>query len=150
MNARKLKMFVLFVYQNYYKPYRELVNYLIAGVFDITVELGTYYLLIFTVLDPDNAVQLQAANVISWIVAVTVAFFVNRTFVFQSKNKHIFQEMLKFYGARIVTLLLDMGLMYLLCTRMGFNPRLAKLGVKVVVTVANYLFSKFIVFRKKN
>ena len=150
MKASKLKMFVLFLYQNYYKPYRELVNYLIAGVFDIAVELGTYYLLIFTVLDPDNAVQLQAANVIAWIVAVTVAFFVNRIFVFQSKNKHIFREMLTFYGARIVTLLLDMGLMYLFCTRMGFDPRFAKLGVKVVVTVANYLFSKFVVFRKKS
>ena len=146
---KKLKMFVLFVYQNYYKPYRELVNYLIAGVIDLTVELGVYYLLIFTVLNPDNAVQLQAANVIAWAISVTVAFFINRSFVFQSKSPHIIQEAAKFYAARIITLLLDMGLMFLLCTLLGFNPRFAKLGVKAVVIVANYLFSKFIVFRQK-
>lgn len=31
--------------------------------------------------------QLQAANVLSWIAAVTFAYFTNRKYVFESKNE---------------------------------------------------------------
>ena len=55
-----------------------------------------------------------------------------------------------FYSSRIITLFIDMIIMFLMVTLCGFNDKVAKLMVQVVVTVANYIFSKLFVFRTKN
>ena len=67
---------IKFIKDMYFK-YKEIVNYLIVGVLTTIVGLGVYYGLVFTVLNPDNPFQLQVANVISWIAAVTFAYFTN-------------------------------------------------------------------------
>ena len=132
-----------------YKRYKEIVNYLIVGGLTTVVSLGLYYACVLTILDPEVAVQLQAANIISWIAAVTFAYFTNRKFVFESKNENKLKEAAAFYGSRVTTLLVDMGCMFLMVTLFGWNDKIAKLIVQVIVTVANYVLSKFIVFRKK-
>lgn len=128
---------------------REIVSYLIVGVLTTIVSLAVYYICVLTFLDPLHPVQLQAANVISWIAAVTFAFFTNRKYVFESKDPHIVREGASFFASRIATLLMDMAAMFLLVTLMGMNYKIAKLIVQVIVTVSNYLFSKLIVFRDR-
>ena len=83
-----------------YKKYKEIVNYLIVGVLTTVVSLGTYYACVLTFLNPDNALQLQIANIISWIAAVAFAYFTNRKFVFDSKNPDMLKEASAFVGAR--------------------------------------------------
>ena len=129
--------------------YREILRYLIVGGLTTLVSLGVYYGLTMTVLDPENGIRLQIANIISWIAAVTFAYFANRIFVFRSRNKNMLQEAAAFFAARIGTLLMDMGIMFVFVTLLGFSDRIMKLVVQVVVTVANYVFSKLMVFRKK-
>lgn len=131
-----------------YKKYKEIINYLIVGVLTTVVSLGVYYGCVLTFLNPDSPVQLQAANIISWIAAVTFAYFTNRKYVFDSKNQNKVREAAAFYGSRITTLLMDMGCMFVMVTVMGLNDKIAKLAVQVIVTVANYVLSKFLVFRK--
>lgn len=132
-----------------YQKYKELINYLIVGGLTTVVSLGVYYGCVLTFLNPEVAVQLQVANVLSWIAAVTFAYFTNRKYVFESKNENRLQEAAAFYGSRVTTLLLDMLCMFLMVTLMGWNDKVAKLIVQVLVTVANYILSKFLVFRKK-
>ena len=132
-----------------YNKYKEIINYLIFGVLTTLISLATYYALTFTVLNADKALELQIANVVSWIASVTFAYFTNRSFVFESKEKLSLKEAFSFYMSRVSTLLLDMGLMYLLVTVLSFNDKLVKIIVQVVVIVLNYVLSKFIVFRKK-
>ena len=131
-----------------YKKHREIVNYLIVGGLTTVVSLAVYYGCVLTVFDPQNPIQLQAANVISWIAAVTFAYFTNRKYVFECDNENKLQEAAKFYGSRVTTLLMDMAFMFLLVTVLGIGDKIAKLIVQVIVTVANYVLSKFIVFRK--
>ena len=73
----------------------------------------------------------------------------NRKYVFRSENKNVLQEAAAFFAARVGTLLMDMGIMFVFVTLLGCNHRITKLVVQVVVTVANYVFSKLMVFRKK-
>ena len=40
------------------------------------------------------------------------------------------------------------SIMFVFVTLLGFNDKVMKLVVQVVVTVANYIFSKFLVFNK--
>lgn len=131
-----------------YKKYKEIINYLIVGGLTTAVSLIVYYGCVLTFLNPDSPVQLQAANIISWIAAVTFAYFTNRKYVFESNNKNRVGEAAAFYGSRVTTLLMDMGCMFVMVTVMGLNDKIAKLAVQVIVTVANYILSKFLVFRK--
>ena len=129
--------------------YQEIINYLIFGVLTTIVSLATYYILTVTILDPKVALELQIANVISWIAAVNFAYFSNRKWVFKNKNKASLSEAGKFYLSRVSTLLVDMGLMFIFVTKMGVNDKIMKIIVQVVITVLNYVFSKFIVFKEK-
>ena len=83
-----------------YQKYKELINYLIVGGLTTVVSLGVYYGCVLTFLNPEVPVQLQAANVLSWIAAVTFAYFTNRKYVFESKNEKRLQEAAAFYGSR--------------------------------------------------
>ena len=132
-----------------YFKYKEIVNYLIFGVLTTVVSLVTYYICVYTVLDPEQAVQLQIANVISWILGVTFAYVTNRKFVFESNEKNKIKEASKFVTSRIATLLMDMAIMYVGVTALKFNDKIMKLVSQVVVIVMNYILSKILVFKKE-
>ena len=132
-----------------YLKYKEIINYLIVGGLTTVVSLFTYYACVLTFLDPNNPLQLQIANVISWIFAVAFAYVTNRKYVFESENRNIFQEAVAFFGSRVTTLLMDMGCMALLVSVIQMNDKIAKILVQFLIVVANYVFSKFFVFRKQ-
>ena len=77
------------------------------------------------------------------------AYFTNRKYVFKSKNKISFKEGISFYISRIGTLFLDMLMMYVFVTVLGFNDKIIKFVVQIIVIILNYILSKFIVFKKK-
>lgn len=132
-----------------YHKYTEICNYLIIGGLTTVVSLAVYYGSVLTFLDPSRPVELQMANILSWICAVTFAYFTNRKFVFHSRNRNILKEAGSFYVSRLSTLLLDMAVMFIGVTVLGQNDKIVKLIDQVLVTVANYIISKLIVFRKK-
>lgn len=131
-----------------YKKYQEIINYLVVGVLTTIVSLVTYYICVLTIFNPEDALELQLANIISWICAVLFAYITNKIFVFKSKNRNIIKEISSFVGARVLTLILDMLIMFIMVTTLGINDKVSKLVVQVVVTILNYVFSKIFVFKK--
>ena len=133
-----------------YKKYEEIINYLIVGVLTTIVSLVVKWGLLFTVLDPKNSVQLQVAVVISWIAAVVFAYITNRIFVFKSKSKKILKEIMSFFGARLLTLGLEMIIMWFFVTFLKLNSDLWVLMwtmvAQILVIIFNYIFSKLWVF----
>ena len=79
-----------------YKKYKEIINYLIFGVLTTVVSLATYYILVATILDANNKIELQIANIISWITCVTFAYITNKKYVFEPTNKTITKEIIEF------------------------------------------------------
>lgn len=128
---------------------KEVILYLIFGVLTTIVSLVTYYICVGTFLNAENAIQLQIANVISWIVSVAFAYVTNRKFVFEVTNTNKLKEATKFVTSRIATLLMDMFIMFLGVTILKFNNEIIKLVSQVIVIVANYVFSKIFVFKNK-
>lgn len=131
-----------------YHKNEELWNYLIVGFLTTIVSLVTYFICTETFLNPEVSVELQIANVISWVLAVAFAFVTNRVFVFKSKNKKVFKEMCSFVSSRIFSLFLDMLSMFIMVSVLSWNDKIAKLIVQVIVTVVNYILSKLFVFKK--
>lgn len=132
-----------------YIKYKEVINYLIFGVLTTAISLIVYYVTVFTFLNPDNAVQLQIANILSWIAGVTFAYVTNRKYVFESKEKNKVKEASKFVLARVTTLIMDMLIMWLGVTILHLNDKIIKLISQVVIIVSNYIFSKLFVFKNK-
>lgn len=131
-----------------YRKNKELINYIIVGILTTIVSLVTYYGLVLTILDPQIPMQLQLANVLSWIAAVAFAYVTNRKYVFESTSKSIATEALRFYLSRVGTLLMDMEIMFVGVTLLSLNDKAVKIVVQGVVMVANYIFSKIFVFKK--
>ena len=97
---------------------REVISYLIIGFLTTIVSLVSYYLLTTYILNPDKPIELQIANVLSWILSVTFAYFTNRKYVFRSNDKNVLKEGMKFYSARLLTLFMDMLIMFVFVSLM--------------------------------
>ena len=131
-----------------YKKHEEIINYIIVGVLT-TVVSWLAYAVCKLFMDVDNAFQMQLAVIIRWIAGVVFAYFTNRKYVFKSKNTNMIKEAFDFTTSRLVTLFLDMLVMWLLPTVFGVNDWISTFISAVLVTVTNYIFSKFLVFNKK-
>ena len=100
-------------------------------------------------------VGLNIANVISIILAILFAYVVNSRFVFQDKCQtladHI-RPFCKFISARLMTMVIEVGGVWLLVAKLGMNDMVGKFATQFIVLILNYVFSKFFVFTtgKKN
>lgn len=136
-----------------YKKYEQVINYLIIGGLTTLVNLIVKYALLFTILSAENPVQLQIAVIISWIIACLFAYITNRKIVFKSKSEKILKEFTSFVTARLITLGMEMLIMYIFVTVIGLNSKLWvvvwSVVAQIVVIVANYVFSKLFIFKDK-
>lgn len=133
-----------------YKKYKEIINYLIIGVLTTVVSLVTFYIVRILFLTNDTQLDIQISNIISWFFAVLFAFITNKKYVFESKKKgkENLAEMIKFYLSRISTLLIDMGVMWLLTAPLNINDKISKVLVQFIIVILNYVLSKIFVFKK--
>lgn len=132
--------------------YKEVIMYLIFGV-ATTVVSWALYILFVEFLN----LEMTLSNALSWIGAVTFAFFTNRSFVFESKEKTflgLLKEMILFVGSRALSGVVEIFLPTFLVF-IGLNGELlgiegfwAKAATSVIVIFLNYIFSKWIVFKK--
>lgn len=128
-----------------YARYKRFIMYAVFGVLTTLVNMVSYYLC-FRVADIPNV----ASTVIAWVLAVLFAFITNKLWVFDSRSfsvKVLRHEIPAFYVARLVTGILDVGIMYLAVDQLHLNPTLWKLVSNVLVIVINYIASRFFIFR---
>lgn len=137
-----------------YEKYKEIINYLIFGALTTVVNLVVKYLLLFTIFNASNSIELQISIVISWIAAVLFAYFTNSKFVFESTNKNRLREFISFIVARLSTLLLEMIIMWFFVTLLKLNSNLYviifTILAQILVVISNYIFSKLFVFKKSS
>ena len=137
---------------NLYHKYEEIINYLIVGGLTTVISLAVKYGLLFTVMDASDALELQIAVIIPWIVAVAFAYFANRIFVFHSKSKQYLKEVSGFVAGRIATLIMEMVIMWFFVTLLKLDSNLWVIiwtvVAQILVIVGNYVISKLFVFKK--
>lgn len=93
----------------------------------------------------------MTATIISWFLANVFAFVTNKCWVFHAKStsrRAYWRQFLSFMFFRLFALGIDMSSMYLLREWVQLGDGLAKVLTQILVGVANYFFSKFLVFRK--
>ncbi|MGN6715341.1 MAG: GtrA family protein [Anaerocolumna jejuensis] len=123
---------------------RETIVYVIAGGMTTAVNMATYYVLCYWAM-----MNHLIANIIAWVIAVTFAYFVNAGWVFRDKRTAVKEElykMMKFFLARIFSLGVEEGGLFLFVSLLMWNNMAVKAGLAVIVIIINYVFSKFYIF----
>lgn len=136
-----------------YKKYEEAVNYLVFGFLAFVVNMAAYALAAWILGADNESVELVLiATAFAWVVAVLFAYWTNRTFVFKSKvsdQAGVWKEFSTFVGARIVTGIMELAIMFVMVDLANINDMVSKFVCNVVVIISNYIFSKLWVFKKK-
>lgn len=127
-----------------YLKNKEVINYLIVGGLTTVVSIVSYALFRFII---NNYI---VCTVLSWITAVLFAYVTNRKFVFESKDKKIILEFIKFVSCRLLTLGSEILVMYILVDLLKLNDMISKVLVQFIIVILNYILSKIIVFKNKN
>ena len=99
----------------------------------LTRLLGVYYL---------------AAAVISFIIAVSWSYFMNKKWTFRNKSPKISSQYLKFFSANAFGLVLNLLLMLALVELMGVYDVAAKVLVAVAIAFINFGLSRYWTFRE--
>ena len=131
---------------NVFNKYKEVILYLFFGVLTTIVSLTSYYL-----CSEVLHIHYLISNVISWVFAVAFAYVTNRIFVFESKSNDlnsVLREIITFVNCRLLSGVIDTGVMFLLVSVLFINDLYAKLFTQVIVVVLNYVFSKLIILKK--
>lgn len=122
----------------------EIVRYAFFGGLTTLVNLAVFYGLLLLKINHN------AANVVSIIVAILFAYIVNFKYVFRSKCDSLKEHLtpfLRFVGARLFSMVVEVGGVWLLVDVLSQNPMVGKLLTQAIVIVLNYIFSKFFVFK---
>lgn len=137
--------------QKIYYKYEEKWLYLVFGVLTTVVSIVTKLVIFYLV--PGRPIWENTFGVIvSWIFAVTFAFFTNKEYVFKNKTEtkeEFIKVFISFYSARAATLLMEELIFLSFCDWIGMNQTLITFLAQVLIFIANYVLSKLFVFRKK-
>ena len=140
-------------------------NWIVYILFDLLVKSD----MTVSLLGFEFSLKIAVKQIVGWIVAVIVAYILNRVTVFRSKG-NVLRELITFAGARVLSfVVLELGVMYVMvwiCEAITKVPVSAPMGyigsfaftydylVKLIncifVIIANYVLSKVMVFKKKD
>lgn len=127
--------------------YKEQILYLFFGGCTTVVNI-----VVFALCSDILHMELLVSNFMAWVLAVFFAYITNKIWVFESKTEtlnELVKEIGSFVFARVVTLLIDMLIMYVGVEILFINKMIIKVLANIVVIVANYVFSKMFIFKKK-
>lgn len=135
--------------------YNEIISYLIFGVLTTVVYVVTR-VIIFNL-----TTQASLSAVLASIISILFAFVTNDTIVFKQERRGWHGRLMKFFTARLITLLLDVALAYLLVEKfpqiigqfikndIHLINTIETLFGQVLIIVLNYILSKLFVFKNR-
>ncbi len=129
----------------FYLKHRSVLWYLIFGCCTLVITVLTKNFMHFITFGKHPYITAATA----WILATSFSFVANKLVVFESYSKSfkvVMREILSFFGARGVSLVLDFGLIWLFNITLGVNYTVVALISWALQVVINYLLSKNCVF----
>lgn len=128
----------------------EMMRYLFIGGCTTLVNLVCFWAMCRLTPLGGSEAGINAANVVSIAAAIAFAYGANKVVVFHSRTKGLpalLGEMGKFVGARLSTMALEVGGVWLTVSVLHRSPMAGKLATQVLVILGNYFLSKWFVFR---
>ena len=149
---------------------REGIRYIIVGGLTTLINFGLFVLIckiigidvtlrnvpsiqdsILSAGETSISAPILFANVTSISASIIFAYFANKLFVFKwrcNTRAELALEFIKFIGSRLVTMVIEIGAVWLFIEALSWNIMLGKGVAQVIVIILNYLISKLLVFRR--
>ncbi len=124
---------------------KSVILYIIFGILTTLINIVSYYICSHILSQ-----EILISNVIAWIISVLFAYITNRKWVFESstyKKRDILKEAISFFSCRLLTGLMDMGIMFISVNLLLFNDVVMKVVSNILVIVVNYIASKLLIFK---
>lgn len=128
------------------EKWMKLIRYLVIGILTTVVSFLTFWLLCYLM-----GIEPNLANMLSIACAVLFAYITNKKVVFKSKKdnlKELTKEAISFVLSRGLTILLEIGGMFMMVTLLSMEAMLSKVLISILVTILNYVISQFWVFKE--
>ena len=122
---------------------KEMFFYLLFGGLTTLVNIISFYFLDIA------GFSTAFSTAIAWIISVVFAFVTNKLYVFEISEKKLLKQMLSFFACRIFTGVIDLLIMLIFVDLIHFNSMFIKICSNVIVIVLNYIFIKFLIFKKE-
>lgn len=119
--------------------HKELLKYVIAGVFAVGTDYGVYRILLLLALSH------SPAKAVSYVCGMVVAFVLNRYWTFKSKNEihtDTFKFILLYTGSLVANVITNKGVLLIFPTYIG-GAFIIATGLSIVI---NYVGQKYWVF----
>ena len=133
--------------------HREILVYLIVGVMTTVFAWAVRFLwniVFYAGTAHPLPLQTTILTIVEFIAGVSFAYPTNRKWVFRSTNPNILKEAAGFVSARLTTLAIQMLLNLAIINLLHVNFYVATVVIGIIVVILNYVFSKLLVFRKKD
>lgn len=129
------------------KQYKAIILYILFGILTTMINLVSYTGMIYLHWN------VQLSVILSWFITVLSAYLTNRKWVFNSKattTAELLHEFFAFLSSRLLTLIIEMAIIWFGVQLLKQNPLVWKLIDNVVVVIFNYIISKLFVFKDKD
>ena len=131
--------------KNILEKYKSVLMYLFFGVCTTGINIVVYWLF-YTFLSFSNVVS----TILSWVISVLFAYITNKLWVFESRSfdkQVLLYEIPTFFGARLISGVIDLGIMFVFVDILFFPAMIVKIISNVFVVIFNYIASKLVIFK---
>ena len=119
------------------------IKYLVVGVITTIISVVAFKLIRVYV----PTLNENIANILSIIMAIVGSYFMNRSWVFESKEKNMIKEFGNFFSGRLATLVVEELVFFWGTALLSFNELIVKISSSAIALVMNYIFSRWMVFK---
>ena len=124
--------------------HKEFISYCFFGGVTTLLHILLFWLL-------DGFMKYYIANIITLVTIKTLAYFLNKIFVFKTKckdKKELTKEVFKYIFSRVFTMIIDYFGLILLVEVFNINELIGKVMVLILVVIVNYILCKKYVYKK--
>ena len=133
--------------KDFFKKHDEFIRYGFWGIVTTILHILLFWLLI------NLNIKYPIANLITLIFIKTIAYIINKIFVFKTKCKNVlelFNEIIKYILSRLFTMVIDYFGLILLVEVFNIYELIGKVIIITIVVIINYFLCKYVVYKKRS
>ena len=125
-------------YTNYLK---HIMIYLVSFVINYLI-----FISLMSFINFNNAVGIQIANLIAWIISMLFIFYIDKKFVPDLVNENNSSELFQFILIRILSLIIEIIILYIFVSIIGTNFYITKLVSLILLFFFNHFYVRRVKF----
>ena len=126
------------------KKYSNYIKHLMIHLMSFVINY-VIFIVIMLFIDANNIIGIQVSNFIAWIVSMLFIFFIDKKYVPDLVNEDNSSELFKFILIRLLSLMIEILIIYIFVTILRANYY----SIKLISLVMLFFFYSFYVRRVK-